>query len=242
MSDHRTIALVTGANQGIGLEIARQLGQRGITVLIGARDRTRGLDAERQLRADGITAHCVVLDVTSQPSLDQAAEYISASFGVLDILVNNAGIYLEEKPPSSNDEATFKTIYNTNVLGVLRTTKTMLPLIRSSDQGRIVNLSSSLGSLTLNSDPEFEFAPFLMLGYNSSKTAVNAMTVFFANELRGTSIKVNAADPGYCATALNGFTGSKSPRDGARVAVRLALLPADGPTGGFFNENGSVPW
>ncbi|MFD0671129.1 SDR family oxidoreductase [Cohnella sp. GCM10027633] len=241
-SDKGLVALVTGANKGIGLEIARQLGERGITVLIGARDPQRGMDARERLRAEGIAAHVVELDVTSQPSLDRAAGYVSERFGKLDILVNNAGIYLEEKPPSGNDEATFMAIYETNVFGVMRATKTMLPLIRESAQGRIVNVSSSLGSLALNGDPEFEFAPFLSLGYNSSKTAVNAMTVFFANELRGTSVKINAADPGYCATEMNGFSGTKSARDGAKVAVRLAVLPADGPSGGFFNDAGSVPW
>lgn len=242
VSDERRIALVTGANRGIGLEIARQLGRRKIAVLVGARDKGRGADARDRLREEGIDAHAVELDVASQPSIDQAAEEISERFGRLDILVNNAGIYMKENLPSSNEEATFLAIYRTNVLGVMRTTKAMLPLLRQSEAGRIVNVSSSLGSLTLNSDPAFEFAPFLSLGYNSSKTVVNAMTVLFANELRNTSVKINAADPGYCATALNGFSGSKSPEQGAGVAVRLALLAEDGPSGGFFNDAGSVPW
>ena len=242
MSYGQRVALVTGANRGIGLEIARQLGQQGIAVLVGARDRKKGMAAQELLRGEGISAYFVELDVTSQHSVDQAAAYIADAFGKLDILVNNAGIYMEEKPPSSNEEATFMAIYETNVFGVLRTTKSMLPFLRKSAAGRIVNVSSSLGSLALNGDPEFEFAPFLALGYNSSKTAVNAMTVFFANELRSTPLKINAADPGYCATELNGFSGNKSPRQGAQVAVRLALLPEDGPSGGFFNEAGIVPW
>lgn len=242
VSNEGRVALVTGANRGIGLEIARQLGRRKITVLVGARDRERGEEARNRLREEGIDAHVVELDVASQQSIDQAAEEISDRFGRLDILVNNAGIYREEKLPSSNDEATFLEIYRTNVLGVMRTTKALLPLLRQAQAGRIVNLSSSLGSLTLNGDPGFEFAPFLSLGYNSSKTVVNAMTVLFANELRNTPVKINAADPGYCATALNGFSGRKSPEQGAAVAVRLALLGGDGPSGGFFNDAGSVPW
>lgn len=242
MSNDRRVALVTGANRGIGLEIARQLGREKITVFIGARDKGRGAEARDLLQEEGIDAHDVELDVTSQQSIDQAAALVDDRFGRLDILVNNAGIYMEENPPSRNEEATFLAIYRTNVLGVLRMTKTMLPLLRASAAGRIVNVSSALGSLTRNSDPEFEFARFLALGYNSSKTVVNAMTVLFANELRNTPVKINAADPGYCATALNGFSGSKSPAQGAKVAVRLALLPEDGPTGGFFNDAGSVPW
>ncbi len=242
MADDQRIALVTGANKGIGLEIARQLGQQGFMVLIGARHRERGMEAARALRAEGIAALWIEMDVRKQETIDQAASTISERFGKLDVLVNNAGIFLEENPPSGNDVSTLMTLYETNVFGVFCTIKTMLPLLRQSDQGRIVNMSSSLGSLTLHSDPEFEFAAFLTLGYNSSKTAVNALTVFFANELKNTFIKVNAADPGYCATEMNGFTGRRSPQQGARAAVRLATLPADGPTGGFYNEEGVIPW
>jgi len=242
MAHNERVALVTGANKGIGLEIARQLGQRGITILLGARNQERGQEAAGRLREEGIAAQYLMLDVKDQESIDEAAAYIEDAFGKLDILVNNAGIFLQEKQPSDNDVSTLTEVYDTNLLGVFRTTKAMLPLLRKSDGGRIVNMSSSLGSLTLNSDPDFELASFLVLGYNSSKTAVNALTVFFANELRNTPIKVNAADPGYCATELTGFAGSRSPAQGAIAAVQLATLPPDGPTGGFFNESGNVPW
>ncbi|MBO9599197.1 MAG: SDR family oxidoreductase [Cohnella sp.] len=243
MAGFERIALVTGANKGIGFEIARQLGrQEGITVLLGARDEARGQEAANRLRAEGISAEFVRLDVINHQSIDQAAAFIEEKYGKLDILVNNAGIFLQERAPSENDVATLLQIYDTNVFGVFRTTKAMLPLLRKSDNGRIVNLSSSLGSLTLNSDPSFELASFLVLGYNSSKTAVNALTVFFANELRNTAIKVNSADPGYCATDMTGHAGSRSPAQGAIAAVRLATLPPDGPTGAFYNEEGPVPW
>ncbi|WP_276356888.1 SDR family oxidoreductase [Cohnella caldifontis] len=236
------VALVTGANKGIGYEIAKQLGEKGITVLIGARDAARGQEAERSLKDQGIEARFVRLDVTDQPSIDEAYHYIADKFGKLDILVNNAGIFLEEPLPSRNDVGTMQQVFDTNLFGVFRVTKAMLPLIRLSEQGRIVNASSSLGSLTLMGDPNFELAPFLVLGYNTSKTAVNALTRFFANELMDTPIKVNAADPGYCATEMNGFTGYRAPQQGARAAVWLATLPADGPTGGFYNEEGPLPW
>jgi len=242
MAGFERIALVTGANKGIGYEIARQLGQQGITVLIGARDEARGHEAASRLRAEGIKAEHVRLDVLDHLTIDRAAGYIEGKYGKLDILVNNAGIFLQEKPPSENDVATLLQVYDTNVFGVFQTTQAMLPLLRKSEGGRIVNMSSSLGSLTLNSDPGFELASFLVLGYNSSKTAVNALTVFFANELRNTPIKVNSADPGYCATDMTGHAGSRSPAEGAFAAVRLATLPPDGPTGAFFNEDGPVPW
>ncbi|QTH41185.1 SDR family oxidoreductase [Cohnella sp. LGH] len=242
MSKSSLIALVTGANKGIGFEIARQLGKQGITVLIGARDERRGMEAELRLAGEGVDARFVHLDVTDQQSVEDAAVAIRGQFGRLDILVNNAGILVDEKPPSDYDIRSMVAVYETNVFGVFRTTKAMVPLLLASEQGRIVNMSSSLGSLTLNSDPNFELASFLMIGYNSSKAAVNALTVFYANDLRESAIKVNAADPGYCATALNGFTGMRTPEEGARTAVRLATLPADGPTGGFFSDAGSLPW
>ncbi|QJD85478.1 SDR family oxidoreductase [Cohnella herbarum] len=232
MRDLVKVALVTGANKGIGFEICRQLGERGITVLVGARDEGRGKEAAGKLVAQGVDAHFVKIDVTDQRSIDQAYSMITYAFGKLDILVNNAGIFLPEDPPSGLDIETMKQVYETNVFGVFRVTKAMLPLLRNSTGGRIVNMSSSLGSLSLNSDPNFELASFLMLGYNSSKTAVNALTVFFANELRDTGIKVSSADPGYCATSLTNFAGSRTPIEGAYTAVKLATLPDDVRSGG----------
>lgn len=242
MKDGAKIALVTGANKGIGFEICRQLGERGITVLVGARDEKRGEEAAVKLTAQGVDASFVKLDVTDQLTIDHAFSHILSTYGRLDILVNNAGIFLQESEPSSLDVETMKEIYETNVFGVFRVTKAMLPLLRKSVSGRIVNMSSSLGSLSLNSDPNFELASFLVLGYNSSKTAVNALTVFFANELRNTSIKVSSADPGYCSTSMTNYSGSRSPHEGAQAAVRLATLPDDEDSGGFYNDNGKLAW
>lgn len=236
------VALVTGGNQGIGFEICRQLGEKGIAVLLAGRDGQRGEDAATKLAGQGLSVHFLLLDVTNQDSIDRAFARVKTTFGRLDILVNNAGIYLPEGLPSEVDVERLKEVYETNFFGAFRITKAMLPLLRKSPAGRIVNMSSSLGSLGLNSDPEFELASFLTLGYNSSKTAVNALTVFFSNELKGTPIKVNSADPGYCATNMTGYAGFRSPAEGARTAVRLATLPDEDPSGGFYDDRGRVAW
>lgn len=236
------VALITGANKGIGLEIARQLGVQGITVLLGVRDENRGREAAETLQADRIDARAVQLDVTQQDTIDAAANYIENEFGKLDILVNNAGVAIDNAPPSQLDIEILRRTYDTNVFGVFAVTKAMLPLLRKSDAGRIVNLSSGLGSLAQNSDPNYEYAQFNLLAYNSSKTALNAMTIQFAHELKDTPIKVNAADPGYVATDINDHRGSRTVEQGATAPVRLATLPDDGPTGGYFDENGIVPW
>ena len=236
------IALITGANKGIGLEIARQLGTQGITVLIGARDEKRGSVAAEKLQAENIDAHAVQLDVTNQQSIDAAAKHIESEFGKLDILVNNAGIAIDNAPPSQLDMEILRRTYETNFFGVFAVTKAMLPLLRKAQAGRIVNMSSGVGSLTQNSDPNYEFASVKMLAYNSSKTALNAMTVQFAHELKDTPIKVNSADPGYVATDINNNNGPRTVQQGASTPVRLATLPADGPTGSFFDDNGVVPW
>ena len=236
------IALITGANKGIGLEIARQLGTQGITVLIGARDEKRGSEAAEKLQAENIDAHAVQLDVTNQQSIDAAAKHIESEFGKLDILVNNAGIAIDNAPPSQLDMEILRRTYETNFFGVFAVTKAMLPLLHKSQAGRIVNISSGLGSLTQNSDPNYEYAQIKYLAYNSSKTALNAMTVQFAHELKDTPIKVNSADPGYVATDINNNNGPRTVQQGASTPVRLATLPADGPTGSFFDDNGVVPW
>jgi NAD(P)-dependent dehydrogenase (short-subunit alcohol dehydrogenase family) len=236
------IALITGANKGIGLEIARQLGTQGITVLLGVRDENRGREAAEKLQTEHINAHTVQLDVTNQDSIDAAANYIESKFGRLDILVNNAGVAIDNVPPSQLDIEVLRRTYDTNVFGVFAVTKAMLPLLRKSEAGRIVNMSSGLGSLAQNSDPNYEYAQVKLLAYNSSKTALNAMTVQFAHELKDTPIKVNCADPGYVATDINNHRGSRTVQQGATAPVRLATLPDDGPTGGFFDENGVVPW
>ena len=236
------VALVTGANKGIGKEIARQLGARGMTVLVGARDQGRGEEAAAELRQDGIAAQSIALDVTDQGSIDAAARQIESNYGRLDVLVNNAGIALDRVPPSQLDMETLRRTYDTNVFGVFAVTKAMLPLLKKSEAGRIVNMSSGLGSLTHHSNLNGAFADVNLLAYNSSKTALNAVTVQFAVDLKDTGIKVNAADPGYVATDLNQHRGTRTVQQGATAAVRLATLPSDGPTAGYFNEDGVVPW
>ncbi|MHC5743161.1 MAG: SDR family oxidoreductase [Nostoc sp.] len=245
------VALITGANKGIGYEIARQLGSRGATVLVGARDIRRGEEAADKLRFSEIHARTIQLDVSDQKTIDSAAKQIESEFGKLDILVNNAGIISDgdRLPPSQVDIETLRHTYETNVFGVFAVTKALLPLLKKSKAGRIVNLSSSLGSLTQNSDPNYEFADFKLLAYNSSKTAVNAITVLLAAELKDTPIKINAADPGFTATDINQYQGYRTVEQGAiptggyaNAAVRLATLPDDGSSGGFFDENGVVPW
>jgi len=243
MNPADSIALVTGANKGLGKEIARQLGAQGVFVLLGARDRERGERAEADLKAQGCKAQYIPLDVTDQQSVAHAASQIENQFGRLDILVNNAGIALDWFPPSQLDVETFQKTYETNVFAVFRVTKAMLPLLKKSRAGRIVNMSSGLGSLTLHADPNgpFKDANWL-LAYCSSKSALNAMTIAFAKELRSTGIKVNSANPGYTATDMNQNRGPKTVEQGARTPVRLALLPDDGPTGGNFSDEGVAPW
>ena len=245
MSEVNKIALITGENKGIGFEIARQLGAQGITILAGVRDQARGEAAIQQLRAESIDATVVHLDVTNQATIDAAAAFIDQAYGKLDILVNNAGISVREGNTSPSELALedVRTTFATNVFGVFAVTKAMLPLLRRSGAGRIVNLSSEMGSLGINSDPT-SFAAHLppALAYNASKTALNALTVFFARELRDTPIKINAVSPGFVATDLNGHSGFLTPEQGAKVPVAFATLPVDGPSGGFFGENGVIAW
>ncbi|HVP29674.1 MAG TPA: SDR family oxidoreductase [Myxococcota bacterium] len=238
----RRVAVVTGANKGIGLEIAHQLARMGVTVYLGARDEARGRAAAEKLRAEGLDARPLSLDVTDERSVAAAAALLERDAGRLDILVNNAGIFVDDGPPSRVSADSLRRTYETNVFGVVRVTQALLPLLRRSDAGRIVNMSSGLGSITQNSDPRSPFAAVKCLAYNSSKSALNAITVQFAHELRDTPIKVNAADPGYVATDMNRHQGVRSVAQGAATPVRLATLPSDGPTGGYFNDAGSVPW
>lgn len=241
--NERKIALVTGANKGIGYEIARGLAKKGMTVVLGCRDRGRAQDAIGRLAQEGLIAVSLGLDLTRPESLAAAATHLGSTYGRLDVLVNNAAIALEwQSKPSTVDLAVVKQVYETNVFGVIAVTQAMLPLILRSESGRIVNLSSSLGSLCLTSDPANPISKFLLLGYNSSKTALNAITVQFANELRDTPVKVNAVCPRYVATDMNGHSGPRTPEEGARIAIQMAMIPSDGPTGGYFNEAGRIPW
>jgi NAD(P)-dependent dehydrogenase (short-subunit alcohol dehydrogenase family) len=226
-----TIALVTGANKGIGLETARQLGARGFTVLAGARDEERGLEAGRALRADGADARFIRLDVTDDTSVQQAADWIGREYGRLDILVNNAGI-ARGNLPSETDLDAMREVYEVNVFGVVRVTNAMLPLLRRAPAARIVNVSSEVGSISSMTDPASPLAQMPAgLAYPSSKSALNMITAMYARELRDTPIKVNAANPGYTKTDLNRNSGFRSAAEGAEASVYLATLPADGPSG-----------
>ena len=236
------VALVTGANKGIGLEIARQLAAAGATALIGARDRERGERAAKALAADQLDARFIRIDVTEHSSIDQAASRIERDFGRLDILVNNAGIGIDNAPPSRLEMEVLRRTYETNFFGVFAVTQVMLPLLRKSDAARIVNISSGLGSLTQNSDPGYRYAGAKLLAYNSSKSALNALTIQFAHELRDTPIKVNSAHPGWVKTDMGGEQAPLEVDAGAKTSVLLATLPADGPTGKFMHLHDEMPW
>jgi NAD(P)-dependent dehydrogenase (short-subunit alcohol dehydrogenase family) len=238
----QTIALVTGANKGIGYEIAAGLGALGWSVGVGARDEARREAAVRKLRAGGADAFGVPLDVTDDASVAAAARTIEERAGRLDVLVNNAGVTGGmPQLPTTVELSAVRTAVETNVIGVIRVTNALLPLLRRSASPRIVNMSSSVGSLTRQTAPGAETGP-ISAAYAPSKTFLNALTVQYAKELRDTDILVNAACPGYCATDLNGFRGVRTPEQGAAVAIRLASLPDGGPTGAFFDEDGEVPW
>ena len=243
--DATTIALVTGANKGIGKETARGLAALGMTVWLGARDEDRGRAAEAELREGGGDVRFVPLDVTDAAGIAAVAKAIDADHGRLDVLVNNAGIVGTgfDVVPSTTPVDALRAAYETNFFGAVAVTNALLPLLRRSAAGRIVNLSSQLGSLTVIGDPASPYADTpLLLAYDSSKTALNMATVLLARELQGTAIKVNAVSPGYCATDLNAFTGHLSAADGAKIPVLAATLPDDGPSGTFFGAEGPIPW
>jgi NAD(P)-dependent dehydrogenase (short-subunit alcohol dehydrogenase family) len=240
------IALVTGANKGIGYEIAAGLGALGYRVGVGARDGARLETAVEKLRAAGVDAFGVPLDVTVDQSAVDAAELVEREAGGLDVLVNNAGISGEMGPgwvqdPTALDLDVVRAVVETNVIGVIRVTNAVLPLLRRSTSPRIVNVSSSVASLTRQADPDIEVGP-IMAAYSPSKSFLNAITVHYARQFTGTNILINAACPGLVATDFTGFQGPRTPEQGAATAIRLATLPDGGPTGSFFEDDGVVPW
>jgi NAD(P)-dependent dehydrogenase (short-subunit alcohol dehydrogenase family) len=249
---HRKVALVTGANKGIGRGTAAQLAELGMTVLVGARDPLRGEEAAAALRAAGGDAHALTLDVTDPATVQEAAKQVEERFGHLDVLVNNAGITgsgqvspadAHDQVPSSVDLDMVRAVFETNVFGVIAVINAMLPLLRRSPAPRIVNVSSHAASLTVTSDPDGPLAALLpSAAYSPSKSALNALTVQYANELRKDGVLVNAVAPGYVDTDSNNHTGFLTVAQGAAVVVRMATLGADGPTAGFFAEEGPVPW
>jgi NAD(P)-dependent dehydrogenase (short-subunit alcohol dehydrogenase family) len=240
----KQIALVTGANKGIGFETARQLAARGITVLLGARDEKRGLEAAETLKKEGLDVQFIQLDVNDPASQDNAAKFIADKFGKLDILINNAGVARDfQVPASKGSMEQWRETFETNVFSLISLTQKLLPLVKKSDAGRIVNLSSILGSLTLNRDPNSSLGALSTgAAYNASKAALNMFTVNLANELNGTPIKVNSAHPGWVKTDMGGEAAPLGVEEGAKTSVWLATLPNDGPTGGYFFNGEALPW
>ncbi|MBP2324548.1 NAD(P)-dependent dehydrogenase (short-subunit alcohol dehydrogenase family) [Kibdelosporangium banguiense] len=238
MSENK-IALITGANKGIGYETAAQLAALGMTVVIGARDTQRREEAAKALRVQS-----VALDVTDPASAQSAAEQVEERFGRLDVLVNNAGITGGSyDPPSKIDLDIVRQVFETNYFGVIAVTNAMLPLLLRSPAPRIVNMSSTVGSLASMTDAESPLAAMpASATYPVSKTALNALTVQYAKEFAKDGILINAACPGYCDTDLTNHAGFRTAAQGAAIAVKLATLGADGPTGEFFDDNGRVAW
>ena len=239
----KKIALVTGANKGIGFEVAHQLAASGCTVLLGARNKPLGEEAAATLKREGCDVRYLPIDLNDPAMIATAAKDIDADFGHLDVLVNNAGIVGEgDGLPSSSSLDAIERAFRVNFLGSVAVTQAMLPWLRKASSARIVNVSSGLGSLTKSGDPAWTHVAAKYLGYAASKAALNMLTVQLAYELRGTSIKVNSVDPGYTATDLNQHRGTQSIPEGSQEIIRLALLPDDGPTGTFSNAQGIVTW
>ncbi|GLY28139.1 SDR family oxidoreductase [Kineosporia sp. NBRC 101731] len=243
MNSTQQTALVTGGNKGIGFETARQLAQQGFTVWLGCRDQGRGEAAVRELAPDG-DVRFVRLDVTDEASVRAAAAHIGDTSGALDVLINNAGIVVGEGEGhvSTVRAETIQQIFDVNFYGTLRVTQAFLPLVQKARAGRIMNVSSSMGSLTTITDPTQPWGQMPAFGYSSSKSLLNALTGWLGNELAGSSVKVNSVCPGYNSTDLNGHQGTQHPSQGAKVVVHAATLPDDGPSGRFFDVNGTVGW
>jgi NAD(P)-dependent dehydrogenase (short-subunit alcohol dehydrogenase family) len=236
-------ALVTGANKGIGLAIARGLSQEGMSVWIGARDKVRGQQAVTQLREEGHDVSFLELDVADDQSVRNAAETLASQIDALDVLINNAGIAVDMTlPPSQIRMEDMKAVFEVNLFGPVRVTQAFLPLLKSANQARIVMMGSGVGSLALITDPTSIYSTVNLLDYTSSKVALSAVTVSFAKELEPLGIKVNVVEPGHVRTDLNGNSGFLTPDEGAVTAIKMALIDADGPTGGFFGSHGRQPW
>ena len=238
------IALVTGANKGIGFETVRQLAQQGFHVLLGARSAEKGQAAVSQLATEGIQAEFLPIDVSNSGSIADAVKTVESKFGHLDVLVNNAGISKDDHsiPLDEIPVQIYRDTFETNVFGLIETTQAFLPLLKKAPEGRIVNLSSILGSLALHSDPTSPIYDFKVAAYNTSKTAVNAYTVQLAYALKDTSVKVNAAHPGWVKTEMGGEEAPMEIAEGAKTSVQLATLPADGPNGTYTHLGETLPW
>jgi NAD(P)-dependent dehydrogenase (short-subunit alcohol dehydrogenase family) len=246
MSAEKKVALVTGANRGIGFETARQLGQRGITVVVAARTLKAAEETASKLKAENIDAFPVKLDVTDAHDREEAAKAVGDRFGKLDILINNAGvgaqdgIFVSKTIDTSEEE--LQKVFGTNLFSTVGVTRAFLPLLKKSSAGRIVNLSSILGSLTLHADPNSPIAGMKIFAYDASKTALNAFTIHLAHELKDTNIKVNSAHPGWVKTEMGTDQAPMETPEGAKTSVELALLGADGPNGRFIHMGQELPW
>ncbi len=252
MKTNNKVAFITGANRGLGLETARELGKQGILVVLGSRDLKKGEGAAAQLRKEGIAAETIAFDVVNPADHHKAYEYFEQHHGKLDILINNAGFMNKDESTPSVARAVNRTstepmkvlreTFEVNFFAPVALTQMLLPLIRKSPAGRIVNLSSILGSLGAHSDPKSPIYDRKLLSYDASKTALNAFTVHLAHELRGTPIKVNSAHPGWVKTEMGGEEAPIEVSEGGRTSAQLATLPAEGPTGGFFHLGQPLPW
>jgi NAD(P)-dependent dehydrogenase (short-subunit alcohol dehydrogenase family) len=251
-TNNNKVALITGGNRGLGLQTARELGRMGILTVLGVRDTDKGMAAVVALKKEGFHAEVVQLDVADTSTHAETCRVLKQRHGKLDILVNNAGIWRESATSSSYVPDTDRTstlpvdilreTFETNFFGTVALTQHLLPLIRKAPAGRIVNVSSILGSLTLHSDPGSAIYPHKVFAYDASKTALNAFTVHLAHELRDTSIKVNSAHPGWVRTEMGGEGADLDISEGGKTSALLATLPADGPTGGYFHMGQSLPW
>jgi len=243
---NRKIALITGSNRGLGFETARQLGEKGITVIVTGRDHQTADEAAAKLLATGIDAVGIKLDITSPSDRAEAAKFITEKFGKLDILINNAGVgpkgdfFVNKAVETDEDE--FQYVFGTNVFGPVYLTRDLLPLLKASGSARIVNLSSKLGSLETHSIPNGPFETVKRLSYNASKTALNAVTIHLAAELKEFGIKVNSADPGHSKTDMGGPNAPMEIEDAVKTTVQLALIGTDGPTGKFMHLAQEIPW
>ncbi|MBC7711799.1 MAG: SDR family oxidoreductase [Rhizobacter sp.] len=250
MSTDKKIAFITGANRGIGFETAKQLGEKGVHVVIGSRDATKGKEAVTKLAGFGIEAETITFEVTNQKDHQAAFKFFNDKFGRLDILINNAGVFKDSAGPSAGNSVNVTNVsseimhetFEANFFAPILLTQVLLPLIKKSPAGRIVNLSSILSSLALHSDPKSPIYNSKAFAYNASKTALNAFTVHLAYELRDTKIKVNSAHPGWVKTDMGGPDAMMEVADGGKTSTQLALLPDNGPTGGLYHMGESLPW
>ena len=241
--ENKKIAFITGGNRGIGFETARELAENGVYVIIGARSADQGKEAVEKLRKKDLEAEYLVFDVNNPQHYKNASKFLEEKFGRLDILVNNAGIMVDGTDTTSVISMNkIRETFDTNFFAPIAITQTLLPLLKKSAAGRIVNLSSILGSLTLHGEPGSPIYNSKVFAYDASKTALNAFTVHLAHELKDTKIKVNSAHPGWVKTDMGGPSAPMELADGGKTSVQLALLPDNGPTGGFFHTGEHLPW